>query len=335
MDILSEVKEKNEDRLMDKKNVVGVCTGKKEIRGEETDEDAIIVLVRRKEPEYSIKTKDRVPRQIAGVNTDVIEVGDIHALQRRTDKWRPAPGGVSVGHVDITAGTLGCLVSSDKREVMILSNCHVLANSNKGKKGDPILQPGPHDGGENPDDKIGELGRYVKIHFVGAGDNSCPVSKGVVKVLNGISRLLRRKSRFKLTKKTEKNEVDCAVAYTSTEVVKAEVLGIGVPKGTVSAKVGDKVEKSGRTTGHTRDGKVKSIDATIRVSYGSQGVAVFKNQILVKSKDRFSKGGDSGSVVFRQNTNKSVGLLFAGNRDGTQTFCNHIGKVEKELGVKV
>lgn len=51
---------------------------------------------------------------------------------------RKAPGGVSVGHYKITAGTLGCLATRGRR-LLILSNNHVLANSNNARTGDPIL----------------------------------------------------------------------------------------------------------------------------------------------------------------------------------------------------
>ncbi|NIU63493.1 MAG: hypothetical protein GWN66_23410, partial [Pseudomonas stutzeri] len=86
------------------------------------------------------------------MQTDVQETGVIRALQDHTAKWRPAPGGVSIGHVDITAGTLGCLVVRGDH-IYILSNNHVLANSNEAEPGDAILQPGPHDGG-TMDDQI-------------------------------------------------------------------------------------------------------------------------------------------------------------------------------------
>ena len=63
---------------------------------------------------------------------NVIESGFIDAQPHRF-RIRPAPGGVSVGHFRITAGTLGCLARGRKkprnRRSLILSNNHVLANS--------------------------------------------------------------------------------------------------------------------------------------------------------------------------------------------------------------
>ena len=64
---------------------------------------------------------------------------------------RPLRIGASIGHFKITAGTLGAFVRSrDDGSVLILSNNHVLANENKAKKGDHILQPGDFDGGQDP-----------------------------------------------------------------------------------------------------------------------------------------------------------------------------------------
>jgi hypothetical protein len=56
--------------------------------------------------------------------------------QRNT---RPLLIGASVGHVDVTAGTIGAFVRRGK-DVGILSNNHVLANENDASAGDPILQ---------------------------------------------------------------------------------------------------------------------------------------------------------------------------------------------------
>src|SRR3954463_8294469 len=90
---------------------------------------------------------------------------------------RPMKIGVSIGHYKITAGTLGGFVRSrDDDSVLILSNNHVLANENKGKKGDPILQPGDIDGGRNPEAKVGELLRFVRLQRERANLVDCAVS---------------------------------------------------------------------------------------------------------------------------------------------------------------
>src|SRR3546814_8805883 len=47
----------------------------------------------------------------------------------------------------------------------ILSNNHVLANSNNATPGDAVLQPGPFDGGTDPADRIASLSRFIPITF--------------------------------------------------------------------------------------------------------------------------------------------------------------------------
>ncbi len=96
--------------------------------------------------------------------------GEIDADSHRF-KMRPAPGGISVGHVRVTAGTLGCLARGRRaprnQRVLMLSNNHVIANSNNARFGDSIIQPGRADGGRSPRDQIAILERFVPIRFGG------------------------------------------------------------------------------------------------------------------------------------------------------------------------
>ncbi len=145
---ISRVKESHKEALMAKPNVIGVGTGYKVSDGERTEELCLVTLVRQKVPPSALQADAMVPKSIEGVRTDVIEIGDVRALQTRTSRWRPAPAGVSLGHYRITAGTFGCLVRDRASGApLMLSNNHVLANSNDATVGDAILQPGPADGG--------------------------------------------------------------------------------------------------------------------------------------------------------------------------------------------
>ena len=163
------------EEFLAKKNVVGVGIGYKTVRGKQTDSPAVVALVRTKEALPNLRSEDRIPQFAKGLrHTDVMEVGDIKALSY-TNKERPAPGGVSIGHYKITAGTLGSLVrDKNTGQVLILSNNHVLANSNDATLGDPILQPGPIDGGKLGRDEIGTLKDYIPIDFNLSG-GSCPI----------------------------------------------------------------------------------------------------------------------------------------------------------------
>lgn len=104
---LKQIKKKYEKELFAKENVVGVAIGFKYVGGKKTDELSVIIDVVKKVAKNDLAKKDLVPKKLDGVKTDVFETGLIRALYDPTQKYRPAPGGVSIGHKDITAGTLG------------------------------------------------------------------------------------------------------------------------------------------------------------------------------------------------------------------------------------
>ena len=106
-----------------------------------------------------------IPEELDDVPTDIKTTGLLMAGANTTARARPAPTGYSVGHRDITAGTIGGVVVKGSGETFILSNNHVLANSNDASIGDPILQPGPFDGGTDPSDQIGMLADFEPIDF--------------------------------------------------------------------------------------------------------------------------------------------------------------------------
>jgi hypothetical protein len=325
------VKEKHGASIMAKKNVVGMGVGYKETKGVKTDRMALVVMVTKKVSVEELKSGDVIPADIEGVITDVIEVGEIVALQTRTDRWRPAPGGVSIGHYKITAGTLGVLVRDvETDEILILSNNHVMANSNDATQGDPILQPGPYDGGTVAGDTIANLERFVPIQFESEPPPiPCPVSKAAAGIGNFFARLVGSKHRLLSVVIQQANQVDAALAKpVSSDVVKNEILEIGSVMGDTEAALGMEVKKSGRTTGLTT-GTVQLLDASVQVGYGAGKIALFTNQILTTN---MSQGGDSGSLLVDGEGNKAVGLLFAGSDQ--VTIHNPIGFVKDALKVR-
>ncbi|MFV0383531.1 hypothetical protein [Paracoccus sp. (in: a-proteobacteria)] len=250
-------------------------------------------------------------RALSSVPVQQVPVGSVDALSHRA-RHRPAPGGVSVGHVNVTAGTLGSraigLTAPWTNRHLILSNNHVLANSNDARVGDSIIQPGRADGGSHPNDQIAVLARWVPINFGGAA-----------------------------------NYLDCAYGWAWHQRIRGEqyYLSRGRPAvyrtGTVpiAAALGMTVGKSGRTTGLTM-GRVTQIGVSVNVNYGGGRVALFRNQMAIRSisSSPFSAGGDSGSVIWQWARGlRPVGLLFAGG--GGTTFANPIGSVLAALNIRL
>src|SRR5688572_27363628 len=95
--------------LLGRQNVTATGVGYKMTGGRRTKSLSIVCSVVRKFPASALAAGDVVPATVQGVPTDVVETGRIRALQAPTGRFRPAPGGVSIGHREITAGTLGCL----------------------------------------------------------------------------------------------------------------------------------------------------------------------------------------------------------------------------------
>ena len=331
------------EELLGRANVVATGVGYKITKGEKTPTLSVICSVAQKVKVSDLSPKDRVPETMDGIPTDVIQTGKFRAFAVRTDRVRPAPGGVSIGHRDITAGTLGCLVK--KNGVLhILSNNHVLANSNDASVGDAILQPGPHDGGRYPDDHIANLAEFIPISFPsgnggggggGGGDSGCGLANAAASVLNGIAAMMGSDARLKavttkpIRVQATDNLVDAAIARPLNDAdVSEEILDIGTISGTASGELDMAVKKSGRTTEFTT-GVIEQVDVTVDVQYGAGKIARFTDQLLAGP---MSQGGDSGSAVL-DNNNRLIGLLFAGSDQST--IINRIENVFSALNISL
>ena len=314
------------NELLSKANVVGMAVGKKD---RDHDDYALVVFVEKKKSLQSLSPLDIIPQEIDGVITDVVESGEISKLIRA--RHRPVFAGISIGHVNVTAGTFGSVVyDKDTNEPLILSNNHVLADSNAARIGDPIIQPGSFDGGLSSD-VVAYLDKFVPIKFP-QEISDCPVGNGAAGLLNGIASLLGRKTRLQPVAEQEpENLVDAAIGKPlTTSILENRIINIGTPVGSAQVDIGDIVVKSGRTTG-TTTGEVLYLDAEVRVYFGDQGTALFTNQIIMSD---MSDGGDSGSVIVKMIGGQPyvVGLLFAGSADFT--IANEISNVTDLLNIK-
>jgi hypothetical protein len=275
-----------------------------------------------------------IPEWLESTPVHVEVTGRFYALRGQTcdstgdgvcqawERWPlPVPTGVSVGHPDITAGTIAARVKKNV-EVFILSNNHVLANVNQAAPGDPILQPGTFDGGI-ADDAIANLTDFQPIAF-------CDVF-------------------FIWLICDQTNTMDAAIAKSDPGKLGVATPngGYGAPSSTLHPAYGDpsasgdenltqllgaSVQKYGRTTGLTA-GTVNTINATVNVCYDENclNVARFSDQLIV-GPGTFSAGGDSGALVV-DSQRRPVGLLFAGS--DTQTIVNRIDLVLNRFGVTV
>lgn len=79
----------------------------------------------------------------------------------RRGRHRPVVPGVSAGHPNISAGTVGFQLT-DGETVYTASNNHVYANVNRAEVGDPLYQPGVYDGGRSGDASA-TLAGYVPV----------------------------------------------------------------------------------------------------------------------------------------------------------------------------
>lgn len=318
------------NELLDKPNVTATGIGYKVTDGKLTNELALICSVDTKKSKQSLTERELIPASIQNVPTDVYPTGAIYAFQNPTERFRPAPGGVSIGHKNITAGTFGCLVKKSGK-LYILSNNHVLANSNNADIGDAILQPGPYDGGQLSTDQIAKLSEFIRINFPGEDDGpDCPFGKFAASLLNWLASLLGSKTRLQSTRiQAAENLVDAAIAEPlKVSEVKNEILKIGKIAGLDEATLGMAVKKMGRTTNFTT-GSIIQIDVTTKVNYGTNKVATFVDQVMAGA---MSQGGDSGSAIVNDE-NKLVGLLFAGS--SSVTIINRIQNVFNALQISL
>ncbi len=288
--------------------IQGFGIGEKITCGKRLKKIVLKVYVERKLPKKQLKESTIIPKEvrIGGLSkpipTDVQAIGKVE-LEPNTTRVRPLIPGYSTGHLQITAGTLGCIVrkKGDSQTLYVLSNSHVLANEGIAQKGDKIVQPGPIDGGTAPADIIGKLDDFVPFQFTTTG---------------------------------YPNLIDAAIAKLRRNVgVTSAIRRIGVPAGVSTIVRRDmQVQKTGRTTDYTV-GVITDINYRLALNYkkpgGGTGRAGLRDQVLCT---RYTAGGDSGSAVLNMKK-QVVGLHFAGSP--SSSIFNKIVNVLAALNINV
>lgn len=269
----------------------------------------LAVRIQNRALENSLQIEE-ITKQAKG-EADVRYIG---RLVKRSKPWnqsrqRPLLIGISIAHFRVTAGTLGCFVKTRKGAALrILSNNHVLANENRGRKGDAVLQAGPFDGGKKGKDTVGVLDKYVRLDRAGT------------------------------------NLVDAALATVLDNVNfdGMTLRGIGDLNGLGGSvvDVGDEVQKVGRTTDVTH-GRVTAFELDNVVVGYDIGNLRFNNQVEIEGvgSGPFSQGGDSGSLIVDAD-HRAIALLFAGGDQGGAngqglTYANPLDKVLEDLDVNL
>jgi len=241
---------------------------------------------------------------------DIRYIGRVEKLQGGADmreRHRPLIAGASVGHVAITAGTLGAFVTTADGELAILSNNHVPPMRTAPRSATPSSSRPTSTTAPQPDDVVAQLTEYV------------PIAPGAI------------------------NRVDAAVATVVDGVAVDPVGTLGaLGDGIVAPQDADRVEKLGRTTGRTT-GRVSAFNVrSVIVEYEVSATVRFDGQIEIEAEDRseFSLGGDSGSLIVSEGDRVPVGLLFAGSdqggpEGGPVTYANPVDEVLAALNVEL
>ena len=193
--------------------------------------------------------------------------------------------GISVGHLNTKGGSIGAIVYDQRTGRPCVLSNAHVLQGNAGTAGDTVLQPGRSDDGDVANNGCGTL---LRSHFGLAGD--------------------------------------CAIAGIETRLFDEVVLELGVaPKRLAKVAIGDRVVKSGRTTGVTH-GEVVRVGIVIPIDYGGpigvQTIGGFEIGPVPGApppNGLLSDEGDSGSLWLIEEpggtSNIAAGLHFAQQTD--------------------
>ncbi|MGB6483620.1 MAG: hypothetical protein WBE86_09055 [Candidatus Acidiferrales bacterium] len=207
---------------------------------------------------------------------------------------------------ECASGTLGSLVVRAGTQY-ILSNNHVLADSDAGTIGDGITQPGLIDA-PNPCFSTGTNTVAHLSQFIDLQESNPPADAAIAQVVTSPASVDSDGTIIELG--------DSAPNGIPTDEPPASTI---LP---VSSLVPDStaVAKSGRSTGLTCS-TVESTDFEVSVQYqeglgGNSFTVVYDNQIAING-GTFSAAGDSGSLIVSQAGAQPVALLYAGSSTET------------------
>jgi hypothetical protein len=275
-------------------NIVAIGIAEKLTEKKATGGLGLCFYVEKKLPKANVKSNKMVPPVLSvadrkAVFTDVQEIGKVRPQVNK--RQTPLRSGFSVGN-ETETGTLGAIVKKGSK-LFLLSNSHVLADSGRGKVGDEIIYPGSADAGRRTQ-KVAKLSDILPFK---TGDDFL-------------------------------NRVDAALAEVEADFIHDidfSIRGAKFPLATIDPARGMKIVMRGRTSGDS-EGVVDDIHFSIVLPYPGIGKVGFIDQVKCT---RYSKPGDSGSIIVDKKSGKIVGLHFAGSPDGS--IFNPISEVVKAL----
>jgi hypothetical protein len=272
--------------VFEDRNIVAVGISEKRTEGKDTGVLSLCFYVEKKLSQKKLKAGQLVPpvmaAQGAAIFTDVKEIGRVRPELAPLKRIKPLQSGYSVAHVNVGAGTLGAIVRKNDN-YYILSNSHVLADAGLGKLKDEVIYPSLLDQGVSPTHLCGRLAKFIKFKTGGAFVN-------------------RVDAALCLIDKARLNQMNFAIHGV-----------VGSPK-TIAPKRGMTVVKCGRTTGKTSEEKILDVNFRVVIEYEGVGEVGFIDQVLC---ERYSRPGDSGSIVCDKKSGRIVGLHFAGANGGS------------------
>ena len=222
---------------------------------------------------------------------------------------------------DCCGGTLGALVSDRNSNLFILSNNHVLAESDQARAGDTIVQPALVDLNCNPQAgrTVGSLRTVVPIQSTQTNVDAALAA--ATPAVDGSGAILQ-----------------LGPAINGTLTPAAPAAGKGEPL-TADLLNQLRVVKSGRTTGLTCS-TVNTVDLSVQVDYyydcaetKPYYTKTYVNQIGMPGAS-FADSGDSGALVLDAANAQPVGLFFASGADDSNhgfSVANPIQDVLREL----
>ena len=305
---MKEYKKKYEDikdKYFEREDVTGVFYGLKTKNGEITEDPALIIQVKEKKPLVDIPKKERIPKKIDKLTTDVIQGNPVPFNLYTGDNYvNTLQPGVSIGPECMgKIGTWGAIVYDlDTGDAGILSNHHVLM------------------------DKYSHLNPYIKQPGNGQ------VFENRIAEVHSSKYYLGTRGDYAFAPLLDFRGFDGNI-YGTNQII----------SGAKDPEIGDTLDKVGRTTGYTQ-GRVLSYGSWVSDYsshytdswYGNVTISGFVVAPLTDPYENIGDAGDSGSLLYNATTGIGAGLLTAGTTSGEKyVYCSLFTNALTDLGLSI